>query len=147
MKSQRCITNRLIAQFIVLLLLVPALVPQGMMLARNAQTDTVEITICSGFNSRTVWLDLETGALIDPSGKLSLPVSTAAADHLPADDPSAASSSLCPFALAGAALLVQVVPVPEILPGSNSIEPVPAGEDPLAVPYLHLPSRGPPILS
>ncbi len=162
MNISRRTLNKTIAQFATMLLLVSALLPQGMMLARNAQTGLVEITICSGFDSRTVLLDVNSGALIDPAGRLSLPVSTALdstaldstaldiatqSDTDPADEHPDSASELCPFALAGAVALVLAIPDVETQAQSGVTELELAGEHPHAARYLHLPSRGPPEIS
>jgi hypothetical protein len=44
---------------------VPSLVPAGYMLSRNAETNLVEITICSGTNHRVAYLDVNSGDYFD----------------------------------------------------------------------------------
>ena len=135
------VSNRsrsLIALFAILLLLVPALLPQGMMLARDNALGQIEITLCSGIGGRNVWLDLDTGRFSD-----SLPP-----DHTQSDEAEhATSNQLCSFAVVAAV----------VLPGSP-----PVGSD-FATFYLpttiapaqpasqfrggRLPPRGPPLIS
>ncbi len=63
--------------YFIISLVVPMLVPAGMMLTRDSESKIIELAICSATNPRTVLYDLKTGALVNPDPHL------ASADRLP----------------------------------------------------------------
>ncbi|MFT5793462.1 MAG: hypothetical protein ACI9OF_001506 [Saprospiraceae bacterium] len=124
----------------VLLLLVPALLPQGMMLTRNSVLGQVEITMCAGIGERNVWLDLETGSFSDE------PV---LAGHSPEDDDDHANvNQLCSFAVVSVLALPQN---PSVGSGDSVRQVQHSGvtQNPIIrrFPGGHLPPRGPPSVS
>ena len=72
-------------------LVVPMLMPAGMMLSRNSDSNVVELTICSATDPRTVFINIETGALL--SADPFLTGNPEAPEHHPDQD-------ICPFDLA-----------------------------------------------
>jgi hypothetical protein len=129
----------LIAHLAVLLLLVPALLPQGMMLTHNSALGQVEITLCSGIGERNVWLDLDTGSFSD-NPLLSDHSSDEDSDHTTANQ-------LCSFAVVTALALPQSPAIGS--PGSTSPLPNSIALNPTIRRYPGgtLPPRGPPVLS
>ena len=118
--------------------LLPSLVPTGYMLQRNVETSLVEITICSGFNHRSAWLNVETGEYLDTASQQSVEPGT--------PEPQPQAQDLCPFAISAFALTG-----PDCCDVLSLVSyPVFELQQPAAVPVqlLHLPpSRGPPTLS
>jgi len=132
-------TRSLVVHLAVLLLLVPALLPQGMMVARDGALGQIEITLCSAVGGRNVWLDLDTGRLSD--------VAQLSDEHQQDSTEHAASDQLCPFAVASAVALAQ----------STVLGPVftpPARPRHFAITLTarsfrggRMPPRGPPLMS
>jgi hypothetical protein len=127
-----------ITQFAILLLLVPALLPQGMMMARDNALGQIVITMCSGVGGRNVWLDLDTGRFSD-----SLHAEQSQTD----EGQHANSNQLCPFAAVAAVALPDSPSIGANFTTSylpNAIAPI--------LPYSRfrggrLPPRGPPLIS
>ncbi|MDZ7684178.1 MAG: hypothetical protein U5O39_03555 [Gammaproteobacteria bacterium] len=86
-----------IAWLVIMTLVAPALVPSGMMLARDAGSEDVVITICSGFGSRQVIMNLVSGEIRDPRGTLT--ASGPDANNMPADAPNDRDFVQCPLCL------------------------------------------------
>jgi|AntAceMinimDraft_12_1070368.scaffolds.fasta_scaffold50171_2 hypothetical protein len=130
----------LIAHLAVLLLLVPALLPQGMMLTRNSILGQIEITMCAGIGERSVWLDLDTGSFSEE------PVLV---DHPPEDDDNhTTANQLCSFAVVSA-LALPKNSVFGSVDSDRQVQHSSATENPTIRRYLggHLPPRGPPLMS
>lgn len=88
-------TARVALQLLLLAVFVlPALVPTGYMLRVNPESNLVEVTICSGVNHRSAWVDIDTGEYFD-----SLLQSEAPQSQVEVVD-----SEICPFAVGGVAL-------------------------------------------
>ena len=88
-------TARVALQLLLLAVFVlPALVPTGYMLRVNPESNLVEVTICSGVNHRSAWVDVDTGEYFD-----SLLQSEAPQSQVEVVD-----SEICPFAVGGVAL-------------------------------------------
>lgn len=89
-------------------LIVPMLVPAGMMIGRNSDSHIVELLICSATNPRIVLFNLDTGGLVSPDRNLDSTerlaiddeslTSGAAAGVVPAH--SATDGEICPYDLA-----------------------------------------------
>ena len=127
---QNWLTGLLVAVF-----LLPSLVPQGYMLKRDAATGLVEITICSGVNPRSAWMDLASGTYFDerPADTTIPPVDS---------DP---ATELCPAALAEPSAVGSVtlaVAVPVATPG-HCLDCTNAAGKPVLLP----PARAPPAIA
>lgn len=133
-------SNSLIARLAALVIALAALLPQGTMLARDAQSGLIEITICSGVSSRTVLFNPETGEYVDEQGPLNHLASDDDNQHFEVETP----KSPCPFAVGGDASMHALAPLcfagfaTASLP--SAIYSAPAGM-PAGAP---LPPRGPP---
>ncbi len=133
--------NRWAARLASLALVLAALLPSGTMLARNAETGLIEITICSGAGSRSVLFNPETGDYIDDRGALS----NDTAEHGTGD---LEDGRLCPYALAGATLPAANAPVTDDPAFPAAAPPVEVATcRVLEVAGAPLPPRGPPSRS
>jgi len=132
--------------YFIVSLLVPMLVPAGMMLTRNSESNIVELSICSATNPRIVFFDLNTGALVKPDPYLTstepVPAVVGTGEH-PVSD-----TDLCPFDLATTDHL-------SITALAHDATAPPAGESPRQTivsgfrqtKHPSLPPRGPPQVS
>ncbi len=123
--------------FLLLSLVLPALVPTGYMVKRNAATYLVEITVCSRVNHRQVLLDVDTGSyheLDQITGATDLSVTEFV------------DAELCPFAVTALAVLPDIE-VSAFLPGLQQFAAAPATSQPHPTFTALPPARGPPTLS
>jgi hypothetical protein len=58
--------------YFIVSLLVPMLIPAGMMIGRNSESNIVELLVCSATSPRVVKFDLNTGALVSPDQHLEM---------------------------------------------------------------------------
>jgi hypothetical protein len=58
--------------YFIVSLLVQMLIPAGMMIGRNSESNIVELLVCSATNPRVVKFDLNTGALVSPDQHLEM---------------------------------------------------------------------------
>ena len=138
--------SKLATLYLMVALVVPAMIPAGYMISRDATSNVVEITICSAINHRQVLLDLDSGRILnDATGQLQLPEATAQPDSIPGDQ-NESGLEICPFGLASALLLVSV---PAEFPGFQSFSSITSAIPTSVVNHQSvppLPARGPPIL-
>jgi len=132
--------------YFIVSLLVPMLVPAGMMLSRNSESNIVELSICSAFDPRTVLLNIETGELVNPD--LHLASTSTASDNSDTKHHPGTDKKLCPFQLATTAhLTISALVASQIAP------PTVASDDHLGEIFYSQtvhpssPPRGPPLVS
>ena len=94
--------TRLAQVFFIISLVVPMLVPAGMMLSKDHESNIIELSICSATNPRTVLFDLQTGSLVTPDPHLA---STEQAVEQEVVDHGIVADEICPFDLATSDLL------------------------------------------
>jgi hypothetical protein len=125
-------------QFILLAALVlPAMVPTGYMVKRNAETNLVELTVCSGVKHRQILLDIDTGAFheIDSASVLTSAPTIAIVE-----------TELCPLAISAMAM------GPDLDHDSAGPAPIALGPAPAVDPVVETnhvmpPARAPPLHS
>jgi len=140
--------------YFIISLLVPMLVPAGMMLARDSESNIIELSICSATNPRTVLFDLETGALVDPDPHLastdSALVVNPILDSAPAvekDHHPVSGDDICPFDLATSDQL-SIAGTPEGEPSFPNTAIIQSTREflPALSEHPSSPPRGPPIV-
>jgi hypothetical protein len=134
-------------------LILPALIPSGLMLSRDNEGNFVELTVCSATNHRKVLMNLDTGAVVDidaTSDAAMMMAETLPAQSGPPDIDELPSyqNELCPFSQATADQVI----TPELQFRATHL---PADRALLQIITLRfdetkhrsLPARGPPSLS